>query len=182
MDIGNAGISETIMQKSRIAKVIEKIERLPEFARQPAFNFMIGRVVPFVATSRLRITKATENEWIATLDNQRRVQNHIKQIHACAMMLIGETIGVMIMAMNLPGDRIPLVKKIEADFVKRSTGKMTGIVKLTDEQITMIQQEPKGEIELEVTITDEADINPLLMRVTAAWIPKERNVVRKPGQ
>lgn len=162
------------MQKSRIASAVEKVDRLPAFIRQPAFNFMIGRAVPFVATSKLRITKATKNEWSAALDNKRRVQNHIKQIHACAMMLIGETIGVMIMAMNLPGDRIPLVKNIEADFVKRSTGKMTGVVKLTDEQIEMIQREPKGEVELEVIITDEADVNPLLMRVTAAWIPKEK--------
>ena len=163
------------MQKSRIASAVEKVDRLPAIIRQPAFNFMIGRAVPFVATSRLRITKATKNEWSATLDNKRRVQNHIKQIHACAMMLIGETIGVMIMAMNLPGDRIPLVKNIKADFVKRSTGKMTGVVKLTDDQIAMIQREPKGEIELEVIITDEAHVNPLLMRVTAAWIPKEQS-------
>lgn len=161
------------MKKSRIAKAVEKVEKLPAFIRQPAFNFLIGRAVPYVGTSRLKITKATKNEWVATLDNKHRVQNHIKQIHACAMMLIGETIGVMIMAMNLPGDRIPLVKNIEADFIKRSTGSMTGVVKLSDSQIEMIQREEKGEIELEVMITDEAGINPLLMRVTAAWIPKE---------
>ena len=163
------------MQKSQISKAVDKIQRLPAFARQPAFNFMIGRAVPFVATSRLRITKSTKNEWVATLDNRRRVQNHLKQIHACAMMLIGETIGVMIMAMNLPGDRIPLVKNIEADFVKRSTGNMTGVVKLSDEQIEFIQREVKGEIVLEVVITDEEDVSPILMRVTAAWVPKDSN-------
>ena len=161
------------MQKSRIAKAVDQVQRLPAFARYPVFNLMIGRTVPFVGTSKLRITKATNNEWVATLDNRRRVQNHLKQIHACAMMLIGETIGVMIMAMNLPGDRIPLVKNIEADFVKRSTGKMTGKVKLSDEQIAFIQSEPKGEVILEVLITDEAGVSPLLMRVTAAWVPKD---------
>ena len=160
------------MQKSRIAKVVEKVERLPSFLRQPVFNFLIGRAVPFVATSGLRITKATQNEWVATLYNRRKVQNHLKQIHACGMILIGETIGVMIMAMNLPGDRIPLVKNIQADFVKRSTGNMTGVVRLTDEQIESIQREPRGEVELEVFVTDEADVNPILLRVTAAWVPK----------
>lgn len=160
------------MKKSQIAKAVDKVERLPSFARQPVFNFMIGRTVPFVGTSGLRITKATKNEWAATLDNRRRVQNHLKQIHACGMILIGETIGVMIMAMNLPGDRIPLVKSIQADFVKRSSGSMTGVVKLSDEQIESIQREPKGEIELEVVVTDEADVNPILLRVTAAWVPK----------
>lgn len=135
---------------------------------------MIGRAVPFVGTAKLNITRATTNEWSATLSNRRKVQNHLGQIHACAMILIAETIGVMIMAMNLPGDRIPLVKNIEADFIKRSTGNMSGVVKLSDEQIAFIHQEPKGELELEVVVTDEADISPVLVRVTAAWVPKEQ--------
>ena len=160
------------MKKSQIAKAVDQVERLPEFLRNRAFNILIGRVVPFVGTAGLKITKATNNEWVASLENRRKVGNHLKQIHACAMILIGETIGVMIMAMNLPGDRIPLVKNIEADFVKRSTGKLTGVVNLTAEQIEYIQREPKGELELEVTVTDEADINPVLIRVTTAWIPK----------
>ena len=160
------------MKKSQIAKAVDQVERLPEFLRNRALNILIGRVVPFVGTAGLKITKATNNEWIASLDNRRKVGNHLKQIHACAMILIGETIGVMIMAMNLPGDRIPLVKNIEADFVKRSTGKLTGVVNLTAEQIEYIQHEPKGELELEVTVTDEANVNPVLIRITTAWIPK----------
>ncbi len=162
------------MKKSQIAIAVDRVERLPEFLRNRVFNMLIGRVVPFVGTAGLKITKATNNEWVASLDNRRKVGNHLKQIHACAMILIGETIGVMIMAMNLPGDRIPLVKNIEADFVKRSTGKLTGVVTLTDEQIEFIQREPKGELELEVTVTDEASINPVLIRVTTAWIPKSK--------
>ena len=161
------------MKKSQIALAVEKIDRLPGFLRNRVFNLMIGRTVPFVGTSGLKIVKATNNEWVATLGNKRKVQNHLKQIHACGMILIGETIGVMIMAMNLPGDRIPLVKNIQADFVKRSTGAMTGVVSLTDSQIEMIRNEPKGEIELDVAITDEANINPVFIKITAAWIPKD---------
>ena len=160
------------MKKSRIAASVEKVDRLPLFMRNKVFNLMIGRVVPFVGTSGLRIDKATNNEWVATLANRRKVQNHLKQIHACGMVLIAETIGVMIMAMNLPNDRIPLVKKIEADFVKRSTGSMTGVVSVTDAQIQLIHDEPKGEIQLDVVITDEAEVVPVIVKVTAAWIPK----------
>jgi len=160
------------MKKSRIAASVDKVNRLPLFMRNKVFNLMIGRVVPFVGTSGLRIDKATNNEWVATLANRRKVQNHLKQIHACGMVLIAETIGVMIMAMNLPNDRIPLVKKIEADFIKRSTGSMTGVVSVNDAQIQMIQDEPKGEIELDIVITDEVEVVPIIVKVTAAWIPK----------
>ena len=162
------------MKKSRIAKSVDQVNRLPSFMRNKVFNLMIGRAVPFVGTSGLKIDKATNNEWVATLTNRRKVQNHLKQIHACGMILIAETVGVMIMAMNLPGDRIPLVKNIDASFVKRSTGSMTGVVKLSDDQIAMIHREPNGEVDLDVEITDEAQVNPVIVRVTAAWIPKEQ--------
>lgn len=160
------------MKKSPIAKAVDQSNRLPASLQNKALNLMIGRAVPFVGTSGLKIVKASNNEWIATLPNRRKVQNHLKQIHACGMILIGETIGVMIMAMNLPGDRIPLVKRIEADFIKRSTGAMTGVVSLTDAQVEMIRTEPKGEVEMDIAITDEAEINPVIVKVTAAWIPK----------
>ena len=49
---------------------------------------------------------------------------------------------------------------------------MTGVVNLTDAQLEMIRTEPKGEVEMEIAITDEAEINPVIVKVTAAWIPK----------
>jgi hypothetical protein len=80
----------------------------------------------------------------------------------------------MIVAKSLPADKLPLVKNINADFVKRSTGALRGRVVLTEKQIDYIQNSEKGEIPLDVEITDEADVNPVLVTVTAVWIPKNK--------
>jgi len=118
-------------------------------------NFVIGRAVPLVGTAGLQFEKT--------------------QIHACGMVLLAESIAILIVAMNLPADKLPLVKNINADFVKRSTGGMRGRVILTDEQIQFIQNSEKGELPLEVEIIDQAGVAPIKVTVTAVWIPKKRS-------
>lgn len=160
--------------KSQLARSIEKIEKLPQFLQNSVRNFALGSTVPFVGKSGIQFEKTNPTEWIASIKNKKKVQNHLKQVHACAMILLAETLGVMIMAQNVDNDKIPLVKKIEADFVKRSTGGMRGVVQLTEAQQQFIQNNEKGEMEVEVIITDEAGVNPILVKVTSAWIPKNR--------
>ena len=160
--------------KSQLAQSLEKIEKLPTFLKNSARNIAIGSIVPFVGKAGIKFEKTEPQEWVATLANKRKVQNHLKQIHACGMVLLAETLGVMIMAMNVDKDKIPLVKNIEASFVKRSTGSMRGVVRLTDKQLAFIQANEKGEMEVEVEITDEAGVQPIIVKVTSAWIPKKR--------
>lgn len=160
--------------KSQLARSLEKIEKLPKFLQLSARNMALGSTVPFVGKAGIKFEKTEPQEWVATLANKRKVQNHLKQIHACGMVLLAETLGVMIMAMNVDHNKIPLVKSIDAAFVKRSTGSMRGVVRLTDEQLAFIQNNEKGEMEVEVEITDEAGVQPIIVKVTSAWVPKKR--------
>ncbi len=161
--------------KSQLALALEKIDRLPNFIQNTARNFVLGSTVPFVGKAGIKFEKTEPQEWIATIANKRKVQNHLKQIHACGMVLLAETLGVMIMAVNVDKNKIPLVKSIDAKFVKRSTGSMRGVVKLTNEQLAFIKNNDKGEMEVEVEITDEAGNQPIIVKVTSAWVPKKRN-------
>lgn len=160
--------------KSQLARSLEKIEKLPKFLQNSARNIALGSTVPFVGKAGIKFEKTELQEWVATLANKRKVQNHLKQIHACGMVLLAETLGVMIMAVNVDNNKIPLVKSIDAKFVKRSTGSMRGVVRLTDDQLAIIQNNEKGEMEVEVEITDEAGVQPIIVKVTSAWIPKKR--------
>lgn len=160
--------------KSRLAVSLEKIEKLPKFIQNTARNYALGSTVPFIGTAGINFEKTTSNEWIASISNKKKVQNHLKQVHACGMVLLAETLGVMIMAYNVDKNKIPLVKSIEAKFVKRSTGSMRGVVKLSEEQIEFIKNNDKGEMKVDVEITDEAGVQPIIVTVTSAWIPKNK--------
>jgi acyl-coenzyme A thioesterase PaaI-like protein len=161
-------------QMNPIVSAFTKIEKLPTFMQSWAKDFALKKTVPYVATTGVKFEKTEKNEWIASIKNKRKVGNHLKQIHAGAMIVLAESVSVMLTAMNMPSGRVPLVKTIHADFVKRSTGNMRASAKLTNEQIQFIQDNEKGELEIVVEVFDEADVQPILVTVTSAWIPKKR--------
>jgi uncharacterized protein (TIGR00369 family) len=166
--------------ENKLSRVLGKINRLPLFTRSFVTKWIIGLGVPYIRTTGIQFEKTSTTEWTATLKNKRRVRNHLKQVHAGAMVLLAETVAVFLTALNLPNDRIPLVKKIEADFVKRSTGGLRATASLSAHQIDLIQCSGKGEIVIEVHLTDETGIQPVIIKVTAAWITKKDVTLKLP--
>lgn len=158
---------------NRVTRAVRTIEKFPAFMQSWVRDFAFGRTVPYVGMTGVHFEKMAANEWIAEVKNRKRARNHIRQVHAGAMVVVAETVAVMMTAMNLPHDRTPLVKRIDAQFVKRSEGTIRAVARLTDEEIRFIRETPKGDLEIEVLVTDDEQKQPVLVRVTSAWIPKE---------
>ncbi|MEM9823355.1 MAG: DUF4442 domain-containing protein [Bacteroidota bacterium] len=153
-----------------LERQVEKLKNYPN----SILSWAIGRFVPYVGTSGVYFEKMTREEVIVSLKNRKKVRNHIKQIHAAAMMLLAETATGMVVGMNIPDDKIPLVKSMKTNFVKRSTGAMWAAAQLTPEQIQLILTTEKGEVTVPVTIIDEAQIEPIIVEAVWAWIPRSR--------
>jgi len=60
------------------------------------------------------------------------------------------------------------------DYVKRATGDLTAVASLTPEQIQQIHQQEKGEVTIEVRITDQLNVEPVVAQFVWAWVPKKR--------
>lgn len=158
---------------NRITRALGTIKKFPRFMRGWVRDAAFGRSVPYVGSTGVRFLKMEPQEWVALVPNRRRARNHIRQVHAGAMIVAAETVAVMMTAMHLPNDRIPLVKRIDAQFVKRSEGDIHAVARLREVDIRYIRETPKGELEIEVEVTDEEQKAPVLVRVTSAWVPKE---------
>lgn len=156
-----------------IAEALEQIAALPEEMQNQAVNFAFSQAVPFVGTSKVHYEKVSAQEWIAHVPNEPEVQNHLKQVHAGAMMTLAESVAVTMMAISLPPDRLPLVKSLSAQFVRRSSGQIRAIARLTDEQLQRIKNDPKGEVEIAVDIRDETGEIPAVITVIPAWTIKK---------
>ena len=100
------------------------------------------------------------------------MQNHIGSVHAAAMALLAESATGFIVGINLPGDKLPLIKCMNLNYVKRATGDMTAVATLTDAQIALLAQQEKGEINVQVKVTDETGIQPVECEMIWAWVPK----------
>ncbi len=152
-----------------IASALARIEKLPKGLQNRALNFAFGRAVPFVRTTGVHYDKVSAREWRAHVPNKRRVQNHLQQVHAGAMIVLAESVAVTMMGMSLPPERLPLVKSLEAKFVRRSSGAIRAVARLTEAQLDLIKTAPKGEVVIEVEILDETGEVPAVITVVPAW-------------
>lgn len=155
---------------NRLEKTVSKLSKYPN----AIMSFAIGRAVPFTGTSGVRYEKMTKERVIVSIKNRPKVRNHIKQIHAAAMVLLAETATGMVVGMNVPDDKIPLIKSLKTNFVRRSKGAMRAEAWLTEEQIQQILTQEKGEVLVPVKVTDESGESPVECEMLWAWIPKKR--------
>lgn len=157
---------------SNIKRVVESSKWLPANIRATVISKIFGKVVPYVGTSGLLYEELTPERVVVSIKNQRKVQNHINNVHAAAMALLAETATGFIVGMNLPDDKLPLIKSLKVSYYKRTQGDMRAVATLSAEDIARIETEPKGEVLVPVTVTDESGGEPIKCEMLWAWVPK----------
>src|SRR5262249_25140795 len=106
--------------------------------------------------------------------NRRPVQNHIRGVHAAAMALLAETATGFALGLHLPDDRLPLIRTMKIDYVRRAEGGLRAVAALRPEQIAQIRSEPKGDLVVPVTVTDDSGASPIECEMRWAWVPRKR--------
>ena len=139
-----------------------------------ALSLLFGSQVKFAGTAKVRVHTLTEQRAVMSIANKRKVQNHIKGVHAAAMALLAESATGFLVGMNVPDDKLPLIKSLKVNYLKRATGSLRAEASLTPEQIHSIHTQDKGEVLVAVTVTDEAGIQPIECEILWAWVSKKR--------
>lgn len=162
-------------KKNQMSRIADKASRLPVSMRSFVLSRLFGRIVPFLSTAGVRFEEVGQQRLVVSLRNQRKVQNHIKGLHAAAMALLAETATGFVMGMNVPDDKLMLLKSMKVDYLKRAQGDMRAVATLTPEQIQRMFDEDKGDVLVDVTVTDESGEAPIRCEMVWAWVPKKRN-------
>lgn len=160
--------------ENKLSKIVKNVTRLPSSMHASALSFVFGKVIKFAGTSRIRVESLGFTQSKLVLRNRKRVQNHIGGIHAAAMALLGESATGFIVGMHVPDHRIPLLKNMNIDYVRRAAGDLTAVAHVTDEQIERMRNDEKGEIKVAVVITDTESKEPVNAEFTWAWVSKKR--------
>ena len=155
---------------NRLEKTVKKLSSYPSWV----LSLAIGNVVKYTGTSKISYDVMTKERVVVSAKNRKKIRNHIGQIHAAAMILLAETATGMVVGMNVPDDKIPLVKFLNTKFVKRSEGNMKAEAWLTPEQMQYIKDTPKGDLMVKVIVTDEAGNSPIECEACWAWISKDK--------
>lgn len=170
---------------NQFTKLLSVTKYLPAGARANILSKAFGKVVPFVGTAGVYYEQVEPNQVVVSLDNTKAVQNHIGSVHAVAVTLLAETASGFILALNLPSDRILLIKSYSVNFYRPlKKGQVAAIASLSDEARLEILNTPKGEMVVPCVIKDrESDSNrdSITVEMTWAWIPKSELESRRGG-
>ncbi len=139
-----------------------------------ARTLLLRNLVRFVGTAKLDIVELTVSRAVVAVENRKRVRNHIGGVHAAAIALIAETATGFVVGMNVPDTRAPVIKSMKVEFRKRAKGALRAEATLRPEQIAAIRSTEKGEVHVDVKVTDEAGIEPVVCEMIWAWTPKRR--------
>ncbi|MBP7133557.1 MAG: DUF4442 domain-containing protein [Aquabacterium sp.] len=161
-------------QPNRLARTVSRLQALPAPLRRWAISALLGQAVPLVGTARLCFEHITTTQVVVSLANRRKVRNHIGGVHAAAMALLAETATGFVVGMNVPDDKVPVIKTMKVDFQRRAVGALKAVASLQAGQITLMQEQDKGETIVSVVITDESGQQPIQAEMLWAWVPKRR--------
>ena len=159
---------------NRLSKLVKATAKLPKGIRSTLWSKAFGRIVPMVGSANIRYLEVSHNKVVVKIENHRAMQNHIGQVHACAMALIAETATGFVTGMNVPDSCIVLIKSLKVDFKRPSKGAMTAVATLTDEQQKLMQTSEKGETLVSVVVTDETNEEPIQCEMLWAWVAKSQ--------
>ncbi|WP_425918803.1 DUF4442 domain-containing protein [Acinetobacter sp. TSRC1-2] len=159
---------------NRLSKLVKATSKLPKGIRSTLWSKAFGRVVPMVGSANIRYLDVNHAKVVVKIENHRAMQNHIGQVHACAMALIAETATGFVTGMNVPDSCIVLIKSLKVDFKRPSKGAMIATATLTDDQQKLMQSTEKGETLVTVKVTDESGEEPIQCEMLWAWVSKSQ--------
>lgn len=156
-----------------LRRFVDKVNHYPQWLSRLCMTVVFRYKVKLAGTTGIEVLFTDGKIATYRQKNKRKAQNHIGSVHAAAMALLAESCTGFIVGINLPSDKLPLIKTMNLNYVKRATGDMTAVATLRDEQIKLMQTAEKGEVNVQVVVTDATGIEALKCEMIWAWIPKK---------
>lgn len=157
-----------------MTKQLKKLEKFPAPWKKFIQTFLMGKLVPFLRTAGLQFDLITQHEVQVSLKNKKRIQNHIRGVHACAMALLAETATGFVTNMNTPDDKLILLKSMHINYNRRANGDMRAVATLNTQQAEQILNQEKGNITVVCHVYDSSNQEPIEVEMIWAWIPKKK--------
>lgn len=159
-------------QRNRLALAAHLIQRLPHQLHESLLSRLFCSQVRFAGTAGIRIQQLSSDEVRMSLANHRRARNHIGGVHAAAMALLAESASGCLVGMNLPDHKLPLIKTLKVDYLRRARGSLRAIATLAPEQRRAMLEQDKGEALIQVTLLDDSGAEPVRCEMHWAWVRK----------
>jgi len=160
--------------ENRLSNYVNKINAMPKFMRSYLLTKLFCTKVKYAGTSGIELVAINKRCVELRLKNKKKVQNHIGGIHAVAAAILAESTTGIVLGLNVPDSKLPLIKSMKISYQRRMQGDLKAIAKLTDQQIQEVEQLEKGTLCIPVEITDDSGEQPIVCEMEWAWVNKKK--------
>ncbi len=101
----------------------QRLEPIPGGAR--LFSLVLGWMVPYSGTIDPLVESLEPGRVRVSIRDRRRVRNHLKSIHAIALINLGEIATGLAVISSLSDNMRGIVLSLKAEYIKKARGKLT---------------------------------------------------------
>jgi acyl-coenzyme A thioesterase PaaI-like protein len=137
------------------------------------FGILLGRIAPYTGTISPRVLELREGYAKVMMLDRRAVRNHLRSIHAIALMNLAEVTTGLALLYCLPSTSRAILRGLSIEFVKKARGTLTA-----EATTTIPVPESEGEVQIETQLRDET--GDVVAAATARWLvgPRQEIVSR----
>lgn len=140
-----------MVDMNRLLSQYEKVKKFP--FGQALFSYIVAQTAPYFLSIRPTIMTLAPHVCKVKMRKRRRVENHLKTVHAIAMCNMCELAGGLCVEASIPAEYRWIPKGMQVNYVKKAKTDLTAICELGE-----IDWANCEEVNCFVSVRDMADV------------------------